>query len=580
MAEQLTDTGERGPVHGNGVARAGSFDALRRDGQLVTKVGSIPVVVFWHDGRAWGIEDRCPHMGFPLHQGSVETGLLTCHWHHARFDLESGCTLDLWADDATAFDVQVDGDDVLVSARAVDDPVGHFQRRLRDGLEEQITLVISKAVLGLLDLGVEPTAIVRTGAEYGAANRNTGWGAGLTVLVAMANVLPHLDPDDRPRALVHGLRFIATDTGGHPPRWPVDALETTAIPVERLASWYRRFIDTRAGNAAERVLATALATAGIDDVAAMMFAAATDHVFIDGGHTVDFTNKAFEAVTHLGADTAASLVPSVVPQTARAQRSEETSAWRHPHDLVALLEQTTLTPGDGGYADIAGLAARILADDPFTVVDALVDAAGHGASPEELGRAVAYAAALRLTRFHTRNDIGDWDDVHHAFTAANAVHQALVRAPTPELVRGVLQGALRVYLDRFLNVPAARIPSATQGDLAELDECWNVQGNVDRAGAIVVGYLRGGGDRGRVIAALGHALLNEDPGFHWYQVYEAAVRQALAWPDGSEESALILCGAARFLAAHTPTRRELSTVVSIADRLRRGDALYEESVDA
>ncbi len=579
MPEQLTDTGERRPVHGNGEVRAGSFDALRRDGQLVTKVGSIPVVVFWHDGRAWAIEDRCPHMGFPLHQGSVETGLLTCHWHHARFDLESGCTLDLWADDATAFDVQVDGDDVLVSARPVDDPVGHFERRLRDGLEEQITLVISKAVLGLLDAGVEPTAIVRTGAEYGAANRDTGWGAGLTVLVAMANVLPHLDPVDRPLALVHGLRFIATDTGGHPPRWPVDALETTAIPVARLASWYRRFVDTRAGDAAERVLATALAGADIDDVAAMMFAAATDHVFLDGGHTVDFTNKAFEAVTHLGADTAASLVPTVVHQTARAQRAEETSAWRHPHDLVALLEQTTLTPGDGGYADIAGLAALILADDPFTVVDALVNAAAQGVSAEELGRAVAYAAALRLARFHTRNDIGDWDDVHHAFTAANAVHQALVRAPTPELLRGVLQGALRVYLDRFLNVPAARIPSATQGDLAELDECWNVQGHVDRAGAIVVGYLRGGGERGRVIAALGHALLNEDPGFHWYQVYEAGVRQALAWPDGSEESALILCGVARFLAAHTPTRRELSTVVSIADRLRRGDALYEETVD-
>ena len=26
-----------------------------------------------------------------------------------------------------------------------------------------------------------------------------------------------------------------------------------------------------------------------------MFAAATDHVFIDEGHTLDFTNKAFEA---------------------------------------------------------------------------------------------------------------------------------------------------------------------------------------------------------------------------------------------------------------------------------------------
>ena len=30
------------------------------------------------------------------------------------------------------------------------------------------------------------------------------------------------------------------------------------------------------------------------------------------------------------------------------------------------------------------------------------------------------------------------------------------------------------------------------------------------------------------------------------------------------------------LAAHTPTRRELPTVVRIATRLRRGEALYED----
>jgi hypothetical protein len=120
------------------------------------------------------------------------------------------------------------------------------------------------------------------------------------------------------------------------------------------------------------------------------------------------------------------------------------------------------------------------------------------------------------------------------------------------------------------------VPSDITGDLGELAACWDAQGEVDRAGAIVLGHLRGGGERGPVIAALGHALLGEDPGFHWYQVYEAGVRQALAWPEGSEESALILCGIARFLAAHTPTRRELPTVALLAARLRRGEALYAE----
>ena len=38
----------------------------------------------------------------------------------------------------------------------------------------------------------------------------------------------------------------------------------------------------------------------------------------------------------------------------------------------------------------------------------------------------------------------------------------------------------------------------------------------------------------------------------------------------------MLVGLARFLAAHTPTRRELSRVVDIAARLRRGEELYED----
>ena len=181
---------------------------------------------------------------------------------------------------------------------------------------------------------------------------------------------------------------------------------------------------------------------------------------------------------------------------------------------------------------------------------------------------------MRIVQFHTQNDFGDWDTVHHAFTAANALHQALVRNPTPELLRGVVHGALRVYLDRFLNVPAARLPDAAPAALDDLDECWEVQGAVERAGAAAYGYLRGGGNPSALVASLGAALLREDAEFHWYQIFEAGVRQFHAWPEGSEEGALVLTGLARFLAAHTPTRRELSHTVSVAARLRRGEDLY------
>jgi len=537
-------------------------------------------------------------MGFPLHRGTVESGLLTCHWHHARFDLASGGTLDPWADDVPAYAVETSDGRVTVVVEPDTDRVEHLRLRLDEGLERGITLVVAKAVLGLLGAGVPSEDLVRAGVEFGVRNRQQGWGAGLTVLVAMANVLPQLDEGERALALVHGLSFLSGDTRGRPPRFPLAPLDSRP-DLATVSSWYRRFVDSRSADAAERTLATAIAAGhGEAAIASMMTAAITDHVFIDEGHTLDFTNKAFECLDHLGWTGAARVLPSLVTQTAAARRHEEESAWRHPDDLAALVREASDRVGalaaratDGtGWRDRAvdHVAGQILGEDPATIVAALEAAIGAGATAENLGRAVAYAAALRITRFDTQNDHGDWNTVHHAFTAANALHQSLVRSPDPELLRGVYQVALRVYLDRFLNIPAARLPEQSRRaraglepirDLDELQECWDQEGQVDRAGQIVHGYLVDGGAPGRVVATLGRALLYEDAEFHWFQIYEAAVRQSHAWPEGSPQQALILAGAARFLAAHTPTRRELSQVVRIAVRLRRGEPLYEELPD-
>jgi nitrite reductase/ring-hydroxylating ferredoxin subunit len=569
----------------------GTVEELAQTGVLAGKVGSQPVCVFWCDGEPAAVDDRCPHMGFPLHRGKVEQGLLTCLWHNARFDLASGGTLDPFADDVHAHDVELEDGQVYVVLRGNADPVAHHLQRLQEGLEHGLTLVSAKAVLALLELMGDddgPVAVLRAGAAFGLRNREAGWGTGLTVLAAMANVLPRLDPQTRALALVHGLASVSEDTRGRAPWFALSPLPAEIEP-KRLEDWYRRFVDTRNGDACERVLATSIAKSDPEKMSALMGVAITDHLFVDGGHTIDFTNKAFELLEHLAWEDAIFVLPALAHGTATSSRSEESGQWRHPFDLVSLLAPTQslafftndARPGSGfGDEQVDTLAWSVLAEEPAEVVAALDEARAAGASDEQLARAVAYAAALRLVRFHTQNDHGDWDVVHHGFTAANATHQMVRRAPTPAVARGIYQVAMKVFLDRFLNVPAARPPSShalsKAPDLGELQQCWDREGMVEEAGAIVYGFVKGGGDQRSVVAELGAALLAEDAEFHWYQVYDAAVRQSEAWPEHSEQAALILTGAARFLAAHTPTRRELAQVVRIATRLRRGEALYEE----
>jgi hypothetical protein len=106
----------------------------------------------------------------------------------------------------------------------------------------------------------------------------------------------------------------------------------------------------------------------------------------------------------------------------------------------------------------------LLSEDPGAILDALKAAIRAGAAPADLGRSLAYAAALRVARFGSANEHADWETAHHVFTYANAVHRMLTRIGTvdrddhPEAVRAILHGAMALYLARYLNVPPARIP--------------------------------------------------------------------------------------------------------------------------
>src|SRR5438874_703460 len=126
------------PSYPLGMVRAASLEDVRRLGYLVASVDGHTLALFAEGDGLRAVDNRCPHMGFPLHRGTVQDGILTCHWHHARFDLATGGTFDQWADDLLSFPVEVHGDDVLVDLAAHGDPLGHHRERLRVGLERDL----------------------------------------------------------------------------------------------------------------------------------------------------------------------------------------------------------------------------------------------------------------------------------------------------------------------------------------------------------------------------------------------------------------------------------------------------------
>ena len=117
---------------------AGNLEDLKAKGMTVVQGGRGPLLVICDGSRCFAVDNRCPHLGFPLHRGSVADGILTCHWHHARFDVASGGGFDLWADDLPTAEVQIRGGEVWVAAEPrYADGETHWRNRLRAGLGAQ-----------------------------------------------------------------------------------------------------------------------------------------------------------------------------------------------------------------------------------------------------------------------------------------------------------------------------------------------------------------------------------------------------------------------------------------------------------
>lgn len=578
----------------NSLVRVAALAELQEKGQLLVRLNQQTIALFYSHDRVYAIDNRCPHMGFPLHGSVCKDGIVTCPWHYARFDLASGGTFDSWADDVRSFPLQVTDGEIWIDLSMPVNPKAHQQQRLQDGLEQGISLVIAKSAIALLDLGVKPTEPFQVGLAFGTRYNKAGWDTGLTMLTCMMNIMPYLDESDRPRALYQGLSAVARDSAEAPPHFRVHPLPTANLDFPTLKAWFRQFIEQRDQEAAERCLMTAVQSGmSRTQIAEMLFAAATDHRYLDVGHILDFINKALEALDAIDWQEAQPILASLVTGLANATRMEESSSWRYPVDLVAIVlaafEQlpAALESGQlqrGQWIQPTELVSVLLGDNPQVIADSLLNALRSGCTEVELAQVVAYAAALRVARFNTNNDHGDWNSAHHPFTFANAVHQGIRRVPTVELLRGVFDAAMSVYLNRFLNVPPTRLPEPkdTVADpeslLSSLPELLDRQQQVNETGRLVGQYLYSGGKPERLMAMLAKLMLRENRDFHVIQSIEAAFRLYTQLADPLE-GVPVLVATARYLAAHAPTMRSQEQTYQMAYRLHRGDRLFEESED-
>ena len=201
-----------------------------------------------------------------------------------------------------------------------------------------------------------------------------------------------------------------------------------------------------------------------------------------------------------------------------------------------------------------------------------------GASEVELASAVSFAAVIRIARFPTSNEFGDWDTALHTFTFANAVEQGLRRSPS-SIFCAAFSTPQRAFASTVSSTShLTRLPAAWAG--VDRDVSGGVSRLLDRRQQVAGGRTtcrlvsRRRRRPGHAHRCLGAALVREDRNFHTIQCVERPYASTAA--RSGETAGLPLIAAARYLAAHAATARSQRQTFEIARRLHRGERLYED----
>jgi nitrite reductase/ring-hydroxylating ferredoxin subunit len=98
--------------------RVAGLDELS-EGRVRTVVAGHQTLALTNCGGRYGaLDNRCPHQGGPLGEGSIEKGLLRCPWHGYDYDPTTGRPPAGFSDAPASFPVEIRDDGVYVAVRA------------------------------------------------------------------------------------------------------------------------------------------------------------------------------------------------------------------------------------------------------------------------------------------------------------------------------------------------------------------------------------------------------------------------------------------------------------------------------
>ncbi len=411
------------------------------------------------------LDDRCPHEGYPLSQGRVADGVLTCKWHNWKFDLPTGeCTFG--GEAVRRFEAKVDARGHVMVDGKLDEAKERVRvtKSLRGGFARGDTSQTTRDALRLAALSGEqgiaaPFEVLLGDAlareRYGF-NHPEACGIDLWTWVARGWLAP--EPSCAAAATIIGepLRYLPERARALPMETAWDDARHVSTALENEA---RDEAEGRARFLAKEDAANTIALALLPFVRRALY---------DYGHGAIYTGKALEIVKAFPA-LAEEAVGSLTVSLAWATEETALPAWTATREGVArsvMIDRVGSTPFSPEAR--GAFEAQILAGEK-EAVHATLEAIAKGTDVSGVLIAIGHAAAVRLGRFDLAwerredTDIG-FLDVTHAVTCARAMQELWALSPRAENASLAVVAASFVGKLKKADSPTLSPPDAFVGD--------------------------------------------------------------------------------------------------------------------
>ena len=445
------------------------IDALENEGTAVVRKGGKQIALFLREGQVLACNNRCPHEGYPLSEGSLDDEcVLTCNWHNWKFDLATGENL-YRGDRLRTYPAEIRDGDVWLD---LTDPPQAERRdsilgSLRSAFDEHDYERLAREVGRWKLADGDPVDIVKQAIRWSYDRFEFGW------THAFAGAADWLRLYDEHHGDLESQLICVLEAVGH---MSDDSLREAQYPFSRvrprpyLEEDFLTAIEEEDEERAIALVRGALSGGlGFPGLEPGLTRAALRH-YNDFGHSLIYVNKAGYLIGRLGDEVAESLVVSLVRSLVYASREDLIPEFCDYGEVLECWSN-----------DRSGELPKPSELRRLGIRKALRrTASASGQSPEALFRSLLGANALSMLSYDIENqyrvdgpvsDNVGWLDYTHTITFADAVWSSCRRYPDT-WPSGLLQ--LACFIGRNASFTHRKLNGA-QWQVADADQFFTTE---------------------------------------------------------------------------------------------------------